>query len=245
MKEAIAALQKLLADAKAKFNAALEAAPPIDQVEGAQGFLSLKRSAEWLLEDVARLDKQYEDLNATLSTELEKVSAAKIEQEVAAANLIRKTDHELAIAAAKKEGEKEAENRIAAERAEEKAAAARREDLAKLHGKEVADALPENVFALAAFTDTTKAEITRRVEALKEIGVTAADKPAHFAEIVACGAFDEEGNKAFDGRMTLLKDLVKPSTPPAPARKAVPGSGAPQFVAASKQEEAPKKVAVF
>jgi hypothetical protein len=244
MKELLALIQKHMAETKAKVNAALEAAPPVDQVEGANGFLALVNSAKWLMQDIERIEKEHSDFTLALESYAAAQATARIDQEVAAANLIRKTDHELAIAAAKKEGEKEAETRIAAERAEEKAAAARREELGKQHGKEVADALPENVFALAVFTDTTKAEITRRVEALKEIGVTAADKPAHFAEIVACGAFDEEGGKVFDGRMTLLKDLVKPPATP-PARKAVPGSGAPQFAAASKQEEAPKNLAVF
>lgn len=250
MKEIIAALGIAMQELKTKADAALKGMNPIDQYEGAQevayAIRSLSYSKDCVEDMLSKVNEVMSKYDETVAAAAAPLAAAEIETKIAAKELIRKTDFDLAIENAKQDGEKVAAERIATERQEELAAAARRTEIATAHGKEVAEALPENVFAAAAFTEAAKAEIARRVDTLKDIGVAAAEKPAHFAEIISCGAFDDAGKAAFDARIAQLKDLGIGAASKPPTRKPVPGSGAPQFAAASKQEDAPAKpVAVF
>lgn len=247
MKEIIAALALAMQELKTKADAALKGMGPIDQYQGAQevayAIRTLNYSKEQVEEMLQTVNGVMEKYDAAIAAAVEPLAAAKLDEKIAAGELVRKTDHDLAIENAKTEGETAAAERLAAERKEEQAAAARRDEIAASHGKEVAAALPFEIFAADKFTDATKSEITRRVESLKEIGVAAAEKPAHFAEIVSCGSFDEEGKAAFDGRITQLKDLIGPKTPTAPAKKpAAPLIAASQF----QQDDAETpEVAVF
>ncbi len=240
MKEIIAAFKKSMSDLRTKSDAALKKAGPLDQLELGQPVLFALNSMGWMLSSLEEMEKVVEDIEGKLPKEIDSAALALIDSKITAGEFIRKTDHDLAIAAAETKGKTGAEETFKLKEDAVALASTRRGEIATAHGEEVAELIPAETLGSENFA-TVSAELGRRVTELGKIGLTAAAQKDSFADI-ACGcAFDEAGNAAFDTRVTNLKKILPGGKVAAavttPAPRVVPGSRAPVTAAASQQQE--------
>lgn len=240
MKSILAAIIAAMSELKTKADSALAGMGPVDQYQGAQEVAYAIKSLgyskdviESVLKDAAAVMEKYD---TNIAVEAEPIAASMIAAKIEAGELINKTDHELAIDNAKKQGEQAAAQKFEDQKKADDTIAARRAELTSAHGQPVADAMAPEVLAAEKFDTEIKPEIARRVDSLTMLGVVAAEKPDQFKEILTCGEFTTEGSAAFDKRIDLITSLLPKGAvaASAPAKKAVvPGSGASQFAAAS------------
>lgn len=235
MKAIIAAFTIAIKELKSKADSALSGMGPVDQYEGAREVSYAINTLQWTAKEVTNMLQQVVDLEAKFDPEVEAAVAAKLPEflaaKVAAGEYIAKADVEAAVAAAKQEATTAAEAAFQLREQEAATVAARRKEIETAHGSEVAAALSDDSLkGEVAVFDSLKTELARRVTALTEIGVTAAANKSAFDKI-ACGhAFDEDGGKAFDSNVELVKGLVPKGAAQVAASSAapkVPGSGQP------------------
>jgi hypothetical protein len=233
MKAILAAFALAIKEIKAKADSALSGMGPIDQYEGAREVSYAINCLQWTAKEVETMLNKVSEIEAKFEPEVQAAAAAlmeaKINEQVAAGELVRKSDVEAAVAAVRKEATEAAETAFAAREEEARTVAARRKEIETAHGAEAAAALSDDSLkgddaAFAAF----KTEFDRRVKSLGEIGVTAAANKDAFAKI-ACGhGFDEAGVTAFDSNVELVKGLVPSRAAGSAAASAKPpGSGQP------------------
>lgn len=215
MKEILTAFTIAMQTLKSKADAALKGMGPIDQHEGATEVGYALRTLKYAQDEVGRMLEQVEKIDEKFSAELKKAAdegaAAKIEEQIAAGELVRKTDHTLALEQAKKDGKEEAELSFKTEKEELQIVTARRLDLTTKHGAALASTVKDDSLKGddAAF-NALETEAGRRIAELATFGITAEAKEKPFKEIVAF-SYDEDGIKAFDARIDGLKDLgLKP-----------------------------------
>lgn len=238
MKTIIAALITAMSELKTKADSALKGMGPLDQYQGAQevGYAinSLNYSKEVVEDMLVKANSIMEKYDATIADAAAPIAATLIDEKITAGELVRKTDFDIAIDGAEKKGEQVATARFEAEKKAEVAIAARRTEVSAAHGQPVADALTPEILAAEEFDTKIKPEIARRVEAVNKLGIVAAEKPEQYKDILICGKFDDEGSAEFDKRITLITSLLPSGTvaASAPAKKVIPGSGAPQIVTA-------------
>lgn len=246
MKAIIAAFQLAMTNLKAKADAALETIKsPIDQIQSASEVASAINTLKWCQENVSEWLANVGALEAKYDQEVTSAVNAKVAAMVAAGEYMAKADVETAVAAAQLKGKTDADTAYAAAAAAAKLVADRRAELTTVHGAEAAAALPDAALQGddAAF-DATRTEFGRRVSELAALGVTAAaekTRPA-FADLACAIAFDDEGNKAFDGRLAIVKTLVPEGSATAaasaPGSTTPPGSGQPPAAGASASSSA-------
>ncbi len=245
MKDILELIEQFIASAKTKANAALTGLPPIDQFQGSQQLVGIINTMEWFKSDLARVEEQFGGVVAKYDAAVKQAEDAKINAELEAGTIIKKSDADAAITAAKDQVRQEEEGKVAAERTRLSTIAARRTELTTAHGADAAAALPDDVLAAEAF-DGVKTEVARRIGELEVIGITAASKRETFVGILAEAPFTEEGKATFDKQITRIKDIagIKPGTAtfnrapgngkPGTGQPTVPADGAPQN---QKQDE--------
>ena len=232
MKAILAALSLTIQELKTKANAALQGMLPIDQYEGAKEVGYALNTLNWVKTEVETMLQNVAAVEAKFAPEVaaaaELLVTEKIAAQVAAGELIKKADAETAIAAAKLEGEQTATAAFQLRETEIAALADRRKQIETAHGAEVAACVLEESLKGETF-ESVKTELARRVTVLAEMGVTAATKKTTFAEIACSIPFDEDGVKAFDQRIVVVKELVGPkgAAGSVAATLKTPGSGQP------------------
>lgn len=235
MKTILAAFALAMQNIKSKADAALSVMGPIDQFEGAREVSCALNTLKWASKEVEDMLGQVSALEAKFEPEVAVAAAllveAQITERVAAGEFVKKADLDVAVGAAELRGKTTAEAAAQAAAAALAKVSARRAEITTAHGAEVAAALPEHLLAVEDFAPVA-AELERRVTALGEIGVTAAAKPASFADIACSIAYDEAGKTAFDTRFAAAKELAGPAPARTRAeiaasqqRSRVPGSG--------------------
>lgn len=249
MKPILAAFVLAMQTIKSKADAALAGMGPVDQFEGAREVSYALNTLGWAAKEVESMLAQVAALEAKFDPEVQAAAALLVEtqitEKIAAGEFVKKADLDIAIGAAELKGKAEAEAAAQTAAAALAQVAARRTEITTAHGAEVAAALPQDVLNIVEFAPVA-AELARRVTALSEIGVTAAAKPASFADIACSIPFDEAGQAAFDTRLAAAKELAGPVTQRTPAQIAasqrqtrVPGSGPVITPAAKVDETAP------
>jgi hypothetical protein len=228
MNELLELIRKSIEETKTRANAALAGLPPVDQFQGAQEVVGLINAMKWIESDAKNLMERFSGIDAKLTSELEKAAAEKIAAELEAGTILRKTDADAAIAAAKDQVRQEEEGKVAAERARLSTITARRAELTTAHGADAAAALSDEVVAAEAF-DGVKTEVGRRISELEVIGITAATKRETFAEILVEAPFTEEGKATFDKQILRIKDIagIKPGAATFTRQPGKPGAGQP------------------
>lgn len=245
MKAIIAAFTLAIQELKTKAESAFSGLGPADQHEGAPGVGYASSALQWVTNKADAMLQQITDLEAKFDPEVQAAAAALLPallaEKVTAGEYIAKSDVEAAVAAAKQEATQAAEAAFQAREEQVATITARRSEIETAHGTEVAASVSADSLTGEGF-ESLKTELGRRVTALSEIGVTAAANKDAFAKI-ACGhSFDEDGGKAFDENVTLIKGLVpKGSAQAAASAPKVPGSGQPTApaTAPTKTESSP------
>jgi hypothetical protein len=236
MKAILAALTLTIQELKTKANAALSGMLPLDQYNGSKEVSYALNTLTWVQKEVEDMLKSVEDITVKYAPEVKAAAEALLPEmitaRIAAGEFVAKADSEAAISAAELRGRQTAEAAFQLREQEAATIASRRLEIVTAHGAEVAASVSDEALKGEGFDDF-KTELSRRVNSLGAIGVTAATKKTAFADI-ACGIpFDETGKTAFDTRLESIKELVgpvKPGTATAAAsaqRPTVPGSGQP------------------
>lgn len=235
MKPILAAFVLAMQTIKSKADAALAGMGPVDQFEGAREVSYALNTLGWAAKEVESMLSQVAALEAKFDPEVQAAAAllveASISEKIAAGEFVKKADLDIAVGAAELRGKTEAEAAAQIAAAAVAQIANRRAEITTAHGAEVAAAVPEEILNIVEFAPVA-AELARRVQALDEIGVTAAAKPASFADVACSIPFDEAGKTAFDIRFAAAKELAGPVAAKTPAEVAaslrstkVPGSG--------------------
>lgn len=253
MKEILAAFLLAGQTIKSRADAALAGMGPVDQFEGAREVSYALNTLQWAAKEVESMLGQVAALEAKFGPEVAAAASllveSQISEKIAAKELFRLADLDVAVGAAELKGRKEAEKAASDAAAALALVADRRGEITTAHGAEVAAALILEILNVVEFAPVA-AELARRVTALSEIGVTAAAKPASFADLACSIPFDEAGQTAFDNRLAAAKELAAPAarTPEQIAasqrQTRVPGSGPVPVPAGSPEPSAPQKSAV-
>lgn len=232
MKAILAALALTIQELKTKANAALSGMLPLDQYEGAKEVSYAVNTLGWVKAEVEQMLKSVAEVEAKFEPEVAAAALLlveeKISEQIAAGELVKKSDVETAVAAAKLEGEQVAAAAFELRETEAAALTARRKEIETAHGAEVAACVLEESLKGETF-DAVKTELGRRVTVLAEMGVTAAAKKTSFTDVACSIPFDEDGVKAFDKRIEGIKELVGPkgAAGVVTASRQTPGSGTP------------------
>lgn len=215
MKDILAAFTAAMTTLKERANASLAPLGPIDQFEGAREVAYALSTLNYAKDEVERLLGRVNEISEKYSAEVTAEAATlvdtKVNEMVAAGELVKKGDVEVAVGLAEKNGKDAAALEFASEKLELETIAARRKTLGDTHGAEVAGLVSDDLLKGEPATfDAFNAELGRRATVLAEIGVTAKDAAKKDAfDDMACGiSFGEGGAEAFDKRVSVVKALV-------------------------------------
>ncbi len=190
-------------------SAALAAAGPIDGHEG--GVLHALKTLKTLGDksDVAlsEAQKMLGEIDGEIEAAALVLLPAKIEEKITAGEFVRKTDHDLALDQAKKDGEQAATLSFADEKKNLETVTARRLKLTTALGAVISATIPDTVLQgdEAAFT-LVETEAARRVSETAAFGIDPVAKADAFKDIVTF-SYDEGGIKGFDARIAGLESL--------------------------------------
>lgn len=189
--------------------AALAAVGPIDGHEGgvAHALKTLRSLGDQSGTVLAEAQKALDAMDGEIEAAALALIPAKIEEKITAGEFVRKTDHDLALDQAKKDGETAATLSFADEKKNLETVTARRLKLTTAHGAALAATIPDTALQGddAAFT-LVEAEATRRVSETSAFGIDPVAKADAFKDIVTF-AYDADGNKGFDARIAGLESL--------------------------------------
>ncbi len=218
-------------DLYTRFNAALKALPPMEQIEAGSAGLSIVREMEWAKQ---RIEQVGTDLEATLTSAGKMIAGysrdASQSVDVAASHLIEalnantaasaisaaiaaKThlpieDHQTAldhaVTQAKTEAEEAAKIGFNAEVLNLKLVADRRSEAIAKVGVLAAASLKDTDLLAANYADLL-AVVEGRVAKLVEVGLTAESRPKTYGSLMACPA-DEAGTAEFDARLEMITE---------------------------------------
>jgi hypothetical protein len=246
MKSILAALAASLLELKNKANSALSGMQPLDQYAAAQEVTYAVKSLQYSEKVVTEMIGQAEAILSKYDTEIETAAASRAEvlltEKLAAGEYLPKADVDAAVALSRKEGKDEAVTEFAAAKAAAEKVAARRTEIAAVTSPEAAALIPDEALTEESFA-ATKLEFKRRFDAVTEIGVTAAEKKDAFADFACSMGFGEDSGKAFDSRISVIRDIAKPAatgTAAASVKTKVPGSTVP-LAAGAATTDAPAK----
>lgn len=217
LQDVLQSIKTAAKEIKSRANSALSGLGVIDQIEQANEVRYALSSLKYVEETIAEVFSSVDELLTKFPEVSEEVAASVIAAKIEAGEIVKAADADTALVAARKEakaeGAKEAGDEFAAEKLRMKNLHERRGEVATDHGAEVAAAIPEEVI-LSEDWAAAKLEIGRRVKALDEVGVKANEKPEGFSEFACSAAFDEDGGKAFDKRVGVIRDMVAASRSP-------------------------------
>ena len=207
MKDIIAAVKKAISDLRTKADGALKKLGPLDSLEVGREVLYGLNSLEWTVESLADIASQMDAIEAKLPVDVDSAAAKLIEEKIIAGEFVRKTDHDLALDQAKKDGETAATLSFADEKKNLETVTARRLKLTTTHGAALAATIPDTALQGddAAFT-LVEVEAARRVTETSAFGIDPVAKADAFKDIVTF-AYDADGNKGFDARIAGLESL--------------------------------------
>lgn len=249
----IAAFAALRTDMTTRFNAALKALPPLEQIEGGNVANGLIRELDWAGERLGRMGSEIESTltaagaviqgferkageaaDITAGRLVEALAAEQgtraIQAAIAAKTLLPFEDHTTAVenarTSAATDAKTEAETGFNARLSEIETIAARRTAAIEKVGVLAAAGLKDEDL-LAEDHEARLAVIEGRIAKLTEVGITAEAKPKNFGSLVACS--EEEFNSRLEmiaesGPVTLAAG--SPAAPAAPAFKASTPAGA-------------------
>jgi hypothetical protein len=246
MKEILAAFALTAQTLKAKADAALSGLGPVDQYAAAGEVNYALSTLKWVAKEVEGMLSKIGEVEAKFEPEIAAAALAlvpaKIDELVTAGELFRKTEHDLALDKAKKDGEEAATLSFAGEKQELETVTARRLKLTTDHGVVLAAIIPDAVLKVdeAAFS-LVETEVGRRVTELATFGIDPVAKEKAFKDVMACG-YDEAGIAAFDNRVAGFKELgIKPGKAKdgVDAKLKTPGAQVPPVTPPEKTEPAP------
>lgn len=235
-------------DIRAKFNAVLTGMAPLEQQELAGAGLSAIRELEWgqkrLADMAATYSEVFDNADKLLTALVSDSTDEALEARIAAGELVRKSDHDTAIAAARESaattGRQEAEVEFQAARQKIETISTRRAAVTEKFGAEIAASSFDDESLAGEGYEARVTVLDARREKLTGLHVTPEDRKEIFLPLMASADPVEDQNPIFERSLALALSAAGGSF--APKKPAGPGLSKKPSVPASPGSTAARKV---
>jgi hypothetical protein len=240
-------LGQFAVDIRAKMNPQLKKLEPLEQQEVSEPIRDLLRAVKWGIEDAERMAETFEGkiekLNQMSAAFEAEIGESAIAAGVAAKTIVKHSDHELALTAArdtaKAEGKTEAETEFNASLVKTNLIATRRAAAVTRVGALAAATLTDEQLS-GEEHEAILTAIEGRIATLTEKNITAEGRPKIYAGLIAAVQNEEQFNTSLEVVLEAaggeLAAVVAPVTTPPPAK---PSEKGPAGLAATGEKKKP------
>lgn len=210
MKDLIAKIRRTFEEAKNRIQKAMNGLGDIDKMDVAIEVRNALGAGKYYADSLEEIGQHLDSIEANLADEMKAAGEAALNEALESGDVIRKSDHELALNQAKEAGKGEAQAAYQAQAAAAAQIAARRESAEAKFGAAVVKLLPDAAFEGSdADVAARMNRLEVRAKSMAEHGILAEkEKTAGVAGEFLAIALDDEGDGKFAARFQNFKNTV-------------------------------------